>query len=416
MQPRAKAVGPASVGAGPVASAERIELLDMLRGIALFGIFLVNFNHDYLAESRSLIDRVARMAIDFCCEGSFYPLFSFLFGLGFALQLQRSATRGGAFDRTYLRRLAVLFGIGIAHSILLWHGDVLWRYALLGVPLLAIGRLRSRAVLVLAGLSFAGAVVSDQIVSRQTPNTLPAASATGLATAAAPAETNLGPAERYTIQHGSYRELVGLHVRMVWQQARHLYRDSWLFLILSMFLLGLLAGRERILAQPGEHRALLRRILWGGLCVGLLGNFLDVVAPSLATRGLLPWAFTGLHAVKWIGDPGLSCGYGAGVTLLVTGDVRWRRRLSPMATVGRMALTNYLCQSLTMLLLMAGFGLGLAFRFGYALAIPVKVSIFGLQVVASRWWLARFQFGPMEWVWRWATYGEPPPWRVLSRA
>jgi uncharacterized protein len=81
-----------------------------------------------------------------------------------------------------------------------------------------------------------------------------------------------------------------------------------------------------------------------------------------------------------------------------------------MAKVGRMALTNYLCQSLAMLLLMAGFGLGLAFRFGYALAIPVKVSIFALQVVASRWWLERFQFGPMEWVWRWATYGEPPPW------
>lgn len=411
MRPRAK-----TVSAGPVASAERIELLDTLRGIALFGIFLVNFNHDYLAESRSLIDRVARMAIDFSCEGSFYPLFSFLFGVGFALQLQRSATRGGAFNRTYLRRLAVLFGIGVAHAILLWPGDVLWRYALLGVLLLEIGRLRSRIVLALACLSFLGAVVSDQIVSRQPPNRLPVASAIGLTPAAAPVETNLDPAERFIIQHGSYRELVVVHARMVWQQARHLYRDSWLFLILSMFLLGLGAGRERILAQPAKHRVLLRRILWGGLCVGLLGNFLDVVAPSLATRGLLPWTFAGLHAAKWVGDPGLSGFYGAGVTLLVTGDVRWRRRLSPLAKVGRMALTNYLCQSLTMLVLMAGFGLGLAFRFGYALAIPLKVSIFAAQVVASRWWLARFQFGPMEWVWRWATYGEPPPWRVLSRA
>jgi uncharacterized protein len=132
MPPRGK-----TVSAGPVASAERIELLDTLRGIAVFGIFLLNFNHDYLAESQSLIDRVARMAIDFCCEASFYPLFSFLFGLGFALQIQRFATRGGGFDRTYLRRLAVLFGIGVALAILLWRGDVPWRYALLGVLLLA---------------------------------------------------------------------------------------------------------------------------------------------------------------------------------------------------------------------------------------------------------------------------------------
>ena len=405
-----------SVGAGPVASAERIELLDTLRGLALFGIFLVNFNHDYLAESRYLIDRVARMAIDFCCEGSFYPLFSFLFGLGFALQLQRSTARGGAFDRRYLRRLAVLFGIGVAHGILLWRGDVLWRYALLGVLLLAVGRLRSRMIVVLAGLSFAGAVVSDQIVSREPPNAPPAGSTARQTSAAVSAEANLDPAERYLIQHGSYGELVGLRARIEWQQARHLYRDSWLFLILSMFLLGLLAGRERILSQPAQHRVLLQRLLWGGLAVGVMGNFLHVVAPSLATRGLLPWAFADLHAAKWVGDPGLSCFYGAGVTLLVTGDERWRERLSPLAKVGRMALTNYLCQSLTMLLLMAGFGLGLAFRFSYALAIPLKVSIFAAQLMASRWWLRRFQFGPVEWLWRWATYGEPPAWRVLSRA
>src|SRR4030095_4689658 len=121
------------------------------------------------------------------------------------------------------------------------------------------------------------------------------------------------------------------------------------------------------------------------------------------------WAFTDLHVVSWIGDPGLSCFYGAGLTLLFVGSPRWRRRLAPLGRVGRMALTNYLAQSLVMLLLMTGFGLGLAFRVGYALSIPLKCAIFATQVALSVWWLHRFDFGPAEWVWRGATHGSRAP-------
>jgi uncharacterized protein len=398
---------------GPVVTAERVELLDVLRGAALLGIFLVNFNTDYLATPRSIVDRVARLAIGFFCFGSFYPLFSFLFGLGFALQVERASTRA-LLVRRYVRRLVALFVIGIAHSVFLWRGDILSRYALLGFGLLAVRRLSSRVVLGIAAASFAAAVVVGEVQStRSGAGVVEQNRTAAVATSAGPMAA-VRQQERWVVLHGSYAQLVRVNAEGLWLRSSHVYEQAWLFHVLAIFLVGFVAGRAGILVRPAEHRSLLRGILWIGLAVGVLGNFLDEVAPSLATRGLLPWAFTDLHVVSWIGDPGLSCFYGAGLTLLFVGSPRWRRRLAPLGRVGRMALTNYLGQSLVMLLLMTGFGLGLAFRVGYALSIPLKCAIFATQVALSVWWLHRFDFGPAEWVWRWATYGSRPRIRRLE--
>jgi uncharacterized protein len=403
---------PGSGGAAraePISSTERIELLDALRGIALLGIFLINFNSDYLAPPRSLADKVVALATEFFIDGSFYPIFAFLFGVGFAIQLQRADARDARFAVIYTRRLVALFGIGMAHAMLIWGGDVLWRYALLGFPLLVARRFPSTVLLPLAGLLLTTSVLVEQVNMPASPTHAVAGVPTSAVSAAgAGGGVDLHPLEHAAIHEGSYGQLVRVRIQMVGQQVHRLPHDPWLLHVLAIFMLGLVAGRGALFRQPARHRVLLRRTMWAGAVVGLLGNFFVAVVPSLIVRGLVPATFSGPPGLHYIGDPALSCFYVAGLTLLISEHPAWRRRLGGFAFVGRMGLTNYLFQSLAILLLMAAFGLGFAFRVGHAVAVPAKLVIFGGQMAMSRWWLRRFQFGPMEWAWRWATYGKLP--------
>lgn len=129
----------------PVQQAERIQIVDILRGFALFGILFVNmpaFSQPFqallfpMSPAALWYDHAARWLIHFLGEGKFYTLFSLLFGLGFTLQMERIESRGGRFVLFYLRRLLVLLGIGIVHAFLIWAGDILILYALLGLLLL----------------------------------------------------------------------------------------------------------------------------------------------------------------------------------------------------------------------------------------------------------------------------------------
>ena len=127
----------------PVASSERVELIDILRGFALLGILTVNF-WGTSGESVRRLDLILSKTLDIVVSASFYPLFSFLFGLGFAVQLQRARARGAGIVLTYLRRMLALFLIGSFHAIVIWDGDILTWYALFGLVLIPLHRLSDR--------------------------------------------------------------------------------------------------------------------------------------------------------------------------------------------------------------------------------------------------------------------------------
>lgn len=404
-----------SAAGGPVTAAERIALLDMLRGVALFGILLVNFNSDYFLV-RSRLDRAVGLAIAFLAEGSFYPLFSFLFGLGFSLQVARLTTRGTPVVRTYLRRLAALCGLGVLHSTLLWQGDVLRTYAVTGVPLLFARRLSTRsiifAVVVLLGLT----VKPEVIVSPLTRLTHAATADSGSTQRQLSLREALDREEHRAIRGGTYGQLVRVRIRILGYIIQAPL-ESINFQILAMFLLGMLAGRIGLLVHPAARLSLFRSAMWIGLFVGVLGNYVSLVEPILQGRGLhtVPARMMDFKGVfQLVGDSGLSLFYGSGLTILVTLRDKWRRWMMSVGQVGRMGLTNYLLQSLIMLLLMCSFGLGLADHIGLAGSVPLKMALFVAEIAMSGWWLRRFRFGPVEWLWRGATYGSLPPLR-LSR-
>jgi uncharacterized protein len=185
---------------------------------------------------------------------------------------------------------------------------------------------------------------------------------------------------------------------------------------LGKFLLGFYAGRRRIFHNVAEDRGFFLRLLGWGLGVGLAASSAQLAVRILTTRKILDpmasWRFV-MGTVSEIGMCGLAVAYAAIITLLFQRPL-WRRILSLLAPAGRMALSNYLFQSVIGLLVFYGFGLGYAGKWGPAQAIAVAAGLFTVQIGLSHLWLSRFRFGPVEWAWRSLTYGEAQPMRISS--
>jgi uncharacterized protein len=394
---------------------ERIQVIDILRGFALFGILLVNMElfshpvqqvmlgHDELA---AFPDRLAAWGIKLLAETKFYPIFSFLFGVGFALQILRAEQRGTRFVPFYLRRLFVLLLIGMAHAIFVWVGDILVLYAILGAILLLFFRRRAprtlliwTVVMLLLSVLVVGGLVGLALLARLTPEGAAqmssefAASEATLRAAAAQAK------EVYAT--GSFGAITAQRLSDL-----GLAYSLYVFLgfnAFAMFLLGLYAGRRGIFRDIPAHVPLLRKILWWGIPVGLGSQLVYVVLNERFDAFEPSWGSLVANLAQFAGAPVLALVYVAGVTLLVQHGA-WHARLRPLAAVGRMAMTNYLLQSLVATMLFYGYGFGLFGSIGPALGLLITIAIFCAQIPLSVLWLHRFQFGPVEWLWRVLTY------------
>ena len=408
---------------GPVALSDRIHVIDILRGFALLGILLVNmhlFSHPVQElligydEVGPLFDRVAALGIQIFAESKFYPIFSFLFGLGFALQIQRAEERGTTFVPLYLRRLFILLLIGLAHAIFVWVGDILVLYAVLGAILLLFFRKRSpRILLMWAGVFLALSVLLPAglsglaMLAKLTPagaaevSASFAASDAGLRADAAQADVIYAT--------GSFAEITAQRLsdlRLMYSVAVFLAFNAF-----AMFLLGLYAGRRGIFRDISGHTPLLKKLFWWGLVLGVSSNLAHAMASHGPEFALPNWMDVLADSAGTLGGPVLALGYIAGITLLLQRDA-WRARLGPLAAVGRMALTNYMLQSLTATMLFYGYGFGLFGQVGPGLGLLVTVAIFGAQIPLSVWWLRHFQYGPAEWLWRTLTYLRWQPFLV----
>jgi uncharacterized protein len=202
----------------------------------------------------------------------------------------------------------------------------------------------------------------------------------------------------------------------------HFYLHVWIkpltimygLVSIGRFLLGMLAGRLRLFHDVERHRPLFRRILGWGLFVAVLGNGASLLVETLTDRGVIPkgglWRPILMPTIWEVAVLGLGVVYLAGLTILFQRPL-WRRLLSVLAPAGQMALTNYLSQSLIAQLVFYGYGLGLIGKLGPAATIALTFGLFWVQVLVSHLWLARFRFGPAEWVWRSLTYGKRQPMR-----
>jgi len=395
---------------GPVAPTSRIVEIDMVRGFALFGVLLVNmynFGADSIAWN-SKGDQLAFALMRVFFQSKSWILFSMLFGLGFAVQLQRADARGFRILPVYLRRLAVLFAFGAAHA-LLFDGDILMLYAELGLGLLLVRHLPTRGLLVLAvGLMLVFPVT--RLASGPEPEEVQSV---------AEARADLESARHTDVYAtGSLAEVAADNASAIpADPLEDIDSPESGLAVFAMFLVGFSIGRSGVLRDIPGHVTCFARVRNWGLGLGLAAMAGErILATTTGYAVFRPQqAGTGAQLVGDLvfafGTPALALGYAA-TLVLAAQSPRGTAALASLADVGRLALTVYLTQTLMFTTLFYGYGFGQVFRLGPVGVTAWAVMIFGVQVVACHWWLRRYRFGPMEWMWRSLTYLKWQPLRL----
>ncbi|GAA3163003.1 DUF418 domain-containing protein [Nonomuraea roseoviolacea] len=371
----------------------RVHEVDAVRGFALAGILVANIG--FLADPGYALtgvmpipDGPVAYTIVALVLTKFYVIFSFLFGYSFTLQM-RAAERAGASVRARtLRRCLGLFLIGVAHGFLLWVGDILTLYALLGVALLALRGLRPRTA-VITGAAIIGTLTlvmaALAALSALGPSPAPAATADPAEAARVLALATGGPLDFLRMQAGLYPPMA----LMVW-----VFQGPT---ALAMFLFGLAAGKSRLLEGLGARTRLLRRVQWIGFGAGLPGGVL--YAWSTPRGGVAEVA--GL-AVNTVTSLLLAAAYVATLVRVIGRFPAVGRALAP---AGRMAASNYLGQSLLVALVFTGYGLALGGRLAPIAVMGVAAAIYAVLLTLSAWWLRSHRQGPVEYGLRRLTNG-----------
>lgn len=397
------------MSASPVAPAERSAVLDILRGLALLGIFSINIvafasggNPAIIDTSLPLADQLVQAGTLLFVESKFFSLFSFLFGVGFSVQLASADRSGGTgFYGRYFRRLAMLALFGVTHIVLLWEGDVLLQYAVVGCALFLFRGVSDGAIvkwivgLLAVPLFFYLLLLGAVIAARSIPQAAEKFSEAE-AKIAEEAKKEAAKRTRPTTYLGGMAERLQNYVIVA---VLLVMRTPT---VLAMFLAGFVMGRRGVFFRPEEHLGLLRSLAAWCLPIGLA--VASAVTWAMATQPPIT-AFTAFFFNQGLAGPVLALGYVAALTLVVrhlTGV------LKPVGNVGRMGLTNYLTQSVVATILFAPYALGYETKVRPALLPVVAFGIFCVQMVVSTLWLRVFAFGPMEWLWRTATYGKVP--------
>jgi uncharacterized protein len=400
-----------SADAKPVSSSERLFSLDLIRGVALLGILIMNMPgfatsfYSGLSGSDQWLnwwDEWTATLRNVLFSGKFNSMFSLLFGIGFTIQLERLLERRGAAGLgIYLRRLAALFLFGAIHMLVFWTGDVLHMYALLGMLLVFLRNRSDRTIVVLIVLCMlfpiALGLVKMWLVDAAYIEHLEVAFNAWLASNDA------------AYGQGSFIDAMHEHTRETW----FLYTDpasieftiSFYVQLATTMLIGFLIGRHRIVQRIPELMPDLIRLQYWSLGIGIGSALLlaygektvspiDVSAKSIVVS--LSYAVCRIALMSFY------------VTTLIrlTQNPLWRMRFRLIATVGRMPLTNYLLQTAIATTIFYGWGLGFWNEGGPLAWLLLAFAIyFIVQVPLSSWWLARFEYGPMEHLWRVMTYG-----------
>jgi len=409
--------------AAPVPAGGRLVCLDVLRGLALLGIGLMNVEYfsrpladmgNGLDPTKAPLDYALSWLVYVFVQGKFWILFSLLFGMGFALMDERARVAGTDFRAVHVRRAAGLMAIGFVHALLIWAGDILVTYAL-GAFVLLVFRDAEPARQGRWGAALYGLPAVVLLLMGMLWWSVDAASS------AAPA-VSASDAVRLALEKTRRADEIAAYTTGTWWDAVQVRArffvdnldETLVFEVFAvgMFLLGAWLLRSGAIANPGAHAGLHRALRFVALPVGVA---LALGSASVAVR--FDMEADGGRAVvamslMLLASPLMSLGY-LSWTLRALQTGAGARVLGVIAPAGRMALTNYLLQSLVGTFVFYGYGLGLWGRVPRRWELLGVVVLFALQVVASRAWLAHFHFGPVEWLWRACTYG--PAFTHISR-
>ncbi|MGG0719144.1 DUF418 domain-containing protein [Robertmurraya massiliosenegalensis] len=343
----------------------------------------------------SPLDNGTYVLIDIFVQGSFYPLFSLLFGYGLVLLYERTLKKGVAFLPLVTRRLMMLLLIGMIHAFFIWHGDILINYAIFGFFLLIFLRVSGKWMLITGGILW---VIPNFLLSLLfiiSAFLVPEIDISSMY------DTAMAEQSIAVYQSGSFAEIFTQRWND-WYMVNNVENGIFmLFSIFAFFLIGGGAAKLKWMERVKELRSPLVKNFFFFLVIGSFLKF-------------SPYLFQGGLAFEYIqdsfGGPMLAVAYAVGIALLAD-TTKGRKLLVFLAPVGKMSMSNYLLQSIVSTLLFYSYGLGLYNQISAFTGTLLVLFIFALQVIVSSYWLKTHQFGPVEWLWRSVTYQKKQIWK-----
>lgn len=402
----------------PVHLKERVLLLDILRGFAILGIFIMNLEgftfywamndaQKAAVPLASYDDTVAFLQY-LLLEGKFYSIFSLLFGIGFAIYLGKTSQHSSILP-LFRKRLAILLLIGFIH-LLLWTGDIVAFYALLGFVLIPFRKFSNRTLVILAALCILSPI-GWYALKMSNPALFDLSHWFYKSGEYLSAKQGINSGQDFynAMRRVDFFEMIKLNIVGIFFRYGDLIFQSRGFKVFGMFLLGLVIGRTYFYNKLQENKKLLWIVFLGGFIVGLPANYL--MATYKGSPDYYQLKMDGLkQTIAYaFGVAPLALAYASVIALLYLNGF-FRKLLNVMAPVGKMALTNYFMHTIIGLLAFTGLGLNMN-PIGPAAWTIFALVVFLFQIVISTVWLRYFNYGPLEWLWRSATYGKWQPMR-----
>ncbi len=412
----------------PTALTGRIDHLDVLRGLAIFGILLVNmmyYAHPIIYYQiigelpwDSLLDRVTGYAIFFLAEGKFITMLAMLFGIGMVIQMDRAETKGTRFFPLYFRRMTILLLFGAVHAFLIWMADILLAYALMGFAILFLFRKCKPKTLIIWAIIFLLIPVSLGVLMyglALLAGTDPAIAQEMEQDAEQFIEFFRGLADRSAeiYSTGSFAEI--MKIRTIDVGLMFAFGIFWMPLAFALMLFGVAVGKTGIPQKIEEHKTLLIKVIRWGFVLGIIGSTAALIGYINADQVESDYWGIIMYFGVAVGAPALSLFYAAG-TIQLYRSGKLQKFFTRLSAVGKMALSNYILQSIIATTIFYSYGFGLYGSIGPAVGILITLAIFTLQLFISPLWLKYFHYGLLEWLWRTCTYMKIQPFRKTNHA
>lgn len=397
--------------------------MDVLRGFAILGIFIANlgtgfsgYNDGAHASGPFLVqgwDTKMQFLHHMFIEGKFYSIFSLLFGWGIALQVKRGMAKGISAVPTIRRRLVFMLLLGAIH-LMIWQGDIVFFYALLGFLLIPLRRFSNKTLLITAGILLLSPVLLYWLKMTFQDLNYPANRMRELGIKVTMSLTSIKSEEEYfnLVKNGSWWDQLKLNIGGFFFRYSYLFFVSRVPKVLGMFLVGYVIGRTNFYKNILQHKKTLYWVMGIGFVIGLPANYYLAHYMSWYNQDYFSLQIKGLYQTiaYSLGVAPLAMAYVA-LFMLSFQAVAGKKILSVLAPAGKMAFSNYILQSLIGNFVFLYQGLGYTGQVG-----PVYYTLFGIvvfifQVILSTIWLKYFNYGPVEWLWRSATYKKWQPFR-----
>ncbi len=406
----------------PVQNKEREIFMDVLRGFAILGIFIANlngfswYNDQMKATGPYLVpewDHKMSFLHHMFIEGKFYSIFSLLFGWGIALQIRRGMAGGGNYMPTIRRRLYFMLLFGAVH-LLIWPGDIVFFYALLSFILLPLRKFSNKTLLITGALLVLSPILLYWLKMTWPVLNYPAELMIKTGIRVDGALMNIQSEEEFMklLKEGNWFDQLKMNISGFFFRYNHLFFVSRVPKVLGMMLIGYVIGRSDFYRNLHQHGKLIYWIIGGGLAIGLPANYFLAVYMRDHMREYFQLKTEGLYQTIFyaLGVAPLALAY-VGLFMLAFRSAAGKKILSPLAPAGKMAFSNYMMQSLIGNFVFLGAGLGYMWQVGPVYYTLFGIGVFIVQVIISTIWLRYFNYGPVEWLWRSATYRKWQPFR-----